>query len=83
VTEGTAGLGLTPTPDTGERLTEVRVWDEATRPTAPARRHPGDLLTPAFLAELRQPRPARAARARVRAHGDDLVGGGAAAGEGG
>ena len=37
MTEGTAGLGLTPTPDTGERLTEVRVWDEATRPTAPAR----------------------------------------------
>jgi hypothetical protein len=36
VTEGTAGLGLTPTPDTGERLTEVRVWDEATRPTGPA-----------------------------------------------
>jgi iron-sulfur cluster repair protein YtfE (RIC family) len=36
VTEGTAGLGLTPTPDTGERLTEVQVWDEATRPTAPA-----------------------------------------------
>ena len=36
MTEGTAGLGLTPTPDTGERLTEVRVWDEATRPTGPA-----------------------------------------------
>ena len=36
MTEGTAGLGLTPTPDTGERLTEVLVWDEATRPTAPA-----------------------------------------------
>jgi iron-sulfur cluster repair protein YtfE (RIC family) len=36
VTEGTAGLGLTPTPDTGERLTEVQVWDEATRPSAPA-----------------------------------------------
>jgi iron-sulfur cluster repair protein YtfE (RIC family) len=39
VTEGTAGLGLTPTPDTGERLTEVQVWDEATRPTAPAPPH--------------------------------------------
>ena len=36
MTEGTAGLGLTPTPDTGERLTQVRVWDEATRPTRPA-----------------------------------------------
>jgi hemerythrin-like domain-containing protein len=36
VAEGTAGLGLTPTPDTGERLTQVRVWDEATRPTGPA-----------------------------------------------
>ena len=36
MTEGTGGLGLTPTPDTGERLTEVRVWDEATRPTGPA-----------------------------------------------
>ena len=33
--EGTAGLGLTPTPDTGERLTQVRVWDEATRPAGP------------------------------------------------
>ena len=36
MTEGTDGLGLTPTPDTGERLTEVQVWDEATRPTGPA-----------------------------------------------
>jgi iron-sulfur cluster repair protein YtfE (RIC family) len=36
VTEGTAGLGLAPTPDTGERLTQVRVWDEAIRPTGPA-----------------------------------------------
>jgi len=35
VTEGTAGLGLTPTPDTGERLTQVPVWDEASRPTGP------------------------------------------------
>ena len=25
--------GLTPTPDTGERLSEVQVWDETTRPT--------------------------------------------------
>jgi alkanesulfonate monooxygenase SsuD/methylene tetrahydromethanopterin reductase-like flavin-dependent oxidoreductase (luciferase family) len=31
-----AALGLTPTPDTGERLTGVRLWDEATRPSAPA-----------------------------------------------
>ena len=30
------GLGLTPTPDTGERLTQVQVWEEATRPTGPA-----------------------------------------------
>jgi hypothetical protein len=29
-------LGLTPTPDTGERLSQVQVWDEATRPTRPA-----------------------------------------------
>jgi Hemerythrin HHE cation binding domain len=28
-------LGLAPTPDTGERLSPVRVWDEATRPTRP------------------------------------------------
>lgn len=30
-----ASLGLTPTPDTGERLSQVRVWDEATRPAGP------------------------------------------------
>ncbi len=30
------GLGLTPTPDTGERLSTVQVWDEATRPARPA-----------------------------------------------
>jgi len=29
-------LGLTPTPDTGERLSPVRLWDEATRPAGPA-----------------------------------------------
>ena len=28
-------LGLTPTPDTGERLSPVTRWDEATRPTRP------------------------------------------------
>jgi hypothetical protein len=28
-------LGLTPTPDTGERLSPVTRWDEATRPTSP------------------------------------------------
>ena len=28
-------LGLTPTPDTGERLSQVRLWDEAGRPTHP------------------------------------------------
>ncbi len=33
--ENRAGLGLTPTPDDGERLTRVRVWDEATRPAGP------------------------------------------------
>src|SRR5215472_11486329 len=33
----TAGdLGVTPTPDTGERLSPVRLWDEATRPAGPA-----------------------------------------------
>ncbi|GAB2676923.1 LLM class flavin-dependent oxidoreductase [Thalassiella azotivora] len=31
-----AGLGVVPTPDDGTRLTEVRVWDEGSRPTAPA-----------------------------------------------
>ena len=30
------GHGLTPTPDSGERLSSVRVWDEATRPVGPA-----------------------------------------------
>jgi hypothetical protein len=35
LTENRAGLGLTPTPDDGERLTQVRVWDEATRPAGP------------------------------------------------
>ena len=28
-------LGLTPTPDTGERLSTARLWDEADRPTHP------------------------------------------------
>ncbi|MGP3965509.1 LLM class flavin-dependent oxidoreductase [Nonomuraea sp. 3N208] len=36
-------LGFTPTPDDGVRLSDVRVWDESTRPTAlrpdPARRY--------------------------------------------
>ncbi|MGW0197204.1 LLM class flavin-dependent oxidoreductase [Nonomuraea sp. NPDC003201] len=32
----TAALGATPTPDDGVRLTDVRVWDETTRPTGPA-----------------------------------------------
>jgi hypothetical protein len=36
VADDRAGLGLTPTPDTGERLSRVQVWDEATRPTRPA-----------------------------------------------
>jgi len=36
VTDDGAGLGLTPTPDSGERLSQVRVWDEATRPAGPA-----------------------------------------------
>ena len=30
---GDGGPGVTPTPDTGERLSPVRLWDEATRPT--------------------------------------------------
>jgi Hemerythrin HHE cation binding domain len=29
-------LGLTPTPDTGERLSAVQVWDETARPAGPA-----------------------------------------------
>jgi hypothetical protein len=29
-------LGVAPTPDTGERLSEARLWDENTRPLAPA-----------------------------------------------
>jgi Hemerythrin HHE cation binding domain len=32
---GDGGLGVTPTPDTGERLSTVRPWDESTRPAAP------------------------------------------------
>jgi iron-sulfur cluster repair protein YtfE (RIC family) len=36
VADDRAGLGLTPTPDTGERLSRVQVWDEATRPMRPA-----------------------------------------------
>jgi iron-sulfur cluster repair protein YtfE (RIC family) len=36
VADDSAGLGLTPTPDTGERLSQVRVWDEATRPVRSA-----------------------------------------------
>ncbi|MFI6737011.1 LLM class flavin-dependent oxidoreductase [Nonomuraea sp. NPDC050451] len=31
-----AALAATPTPDDGVRLTDVRVWDETTRPTGPA-----------------------------------------------
>jgi len=33
MTAGDERLGVTPTPDTGERLSPVRLWDEATRPT--------------------------------------------------
>lgn len=29
------GLGVTPTPDTGERLSAARLWDESTRPAGP------------------------------------------------
>jgi len=32
---GDERLGVTPTPDTGERLSSVRLWDEATRPACP------------------------------------------------
>jgi hemerythrin-like domain-containing protein len=35
VADDGSGLGLTPTPDTGERLSSVQVWDEATRPSGP------------------------------------------------
>jgi alkanesulfonate monooxygenase SsuD/methylene tetrahydromethanopterin reductase-like flavin-dependent oxidoreductase (luciferase family) len=35
--EATPGLGVTPTPDDGTRLSGVRLWDESTRPSAPAR----------------------------------------------
>ncbi|MEQ4716944.1 LLM class flavin-dependent oxidoreductase [Nonomuraea sp. B19D2] len=44
-TEG-AALPATPTPDDGVRLTEIRVWDETTRPTAP-RPEPERRYTPA------------------------------------
>ncbi|MGW4797604.1 LLM class flavin-dependent oxidoreductase [Nonomuraea sp. NPDC004297] len=33
---GGGGLGVAPTPDDGVRLTDVRLWDEGTRPTGPA-----------------------------------------------
>jgi iron-sulfur cluster repair protein YtfE (RIC family) len=36
VADDGTGLGLRPTPDTGERLSTVQVWDEATRPVRPA-----------------------------------------------
>jgi hemerythrin superfamily protein len=32
---GDERLGVTPTPDTGERLSSVRLWDEAARPAGP------------------------------------------------
>ena len=34
---GDERLGVTPTPDAGERLSPVRLWDEATRPHLRAR----------------------------------------------
>ncbi|MEW1847007.1 hemerythrin domain-containing protein, partial [Nonomuraea angiospora] len=34
--ENASNLGATPTLDNGVRLTDVRVWDETTRPTGPA-----------------------------------------------
>ena len=34
--DGSTELGLTPTTDSGERLSSVRVWDEGTRPSGPA-----------------------------------------------
>ncbi|MGI5289828.1 LLM class flavin-dependent oxidoreductase [Nonomuraea polychroma] len=42
--QGTA-LGVTPTPDDGVRLSDVRVWDESTRPTSP-RPDPARRYTP-------------------------------------
>ncbi|MFF3443070.1 LLM class flavin-dependent oxidoreductase [Streptosporangium sp. NPDC002721] len=33
---GNPALGVTPTPDDGVRLSDVRVWDETARPTGPA-----------------------------------------------
>ncbi|MGE5286988.1 MAG: LLM class flavin-dependent oxidoreductase [Micromonosporaceae bacterium] len=35
-------LGVTPTPDTGERLSDARLWDESTRPSRP--RAPADAV---------------------------------------
>ena len=35
MTTGDERLGITPTPDTGERLSAVRLWDEADRPAGP------------------------------------------------
>ena len=42
---GDERLGVTPTLDTGERLSSVRVWDEAARPTGP-QPPPGARYTP-------------------------------------
>jgi hypothetical protein len=36
VADGSTELGLTPTADSGERLSAVQVWDEGTRPSGPA-----------------------------------------------
>ena len=46
---GDERLGVTPTLDTGERLSSVRLWDEATRPTGPQPppRSPGTASTAA------------------------------------
>ena len=40
------GLGVTPTPDDGTRLSRRRVWDESTRPTSPEA-HEGSAYTAA------------------------------------
>ncbi|MEV4110360.1 LLM class flavin-dependent oxidoreductase [Nonomuraea sp. NPDC049695] len=44
--QGDAPFPATPTPDDGVRLTDIRVWDESARPTAP-RSDPGRRYTPA------------------------------------
>ena len=51
-------FAVVPTPDDGTRRSDAQVWDEAGRPTGPAR-DPGRTYTPQQLAEGRHPAGAR------------------------